>query len=387
MRSSRSPVPRPWAARHRLRVAQTEPVELGGQRLVGADVDLVGRDDDRDVRAAQEVGQLGVARAQARARVDDEDGDLRVGQRGLRLAADGVRDRVGVDEVHAAGVDEEEAPAVPLRGHLVAVARDPGALVHDGGARAAEAVDQRGLPDVWDSRGSATRGVIGAPFWRASATIRSHDLVDRQARRVDVNGVRRGHHRAVLARGVAAVALGDLVGRQLAAARALIEARVEPDLELGVRRDHGADVAALGHPVPGGQQRALARGHRGADRRVGGAARRLARDLRGADRVGDVGAVEQHPAVVEGDVQRRRVAVAGQRDGAVHRPGVQVREAERVGHGARHGGLAGPGGPSIAISIAQGAAGAGGPGRGRDHAGRGVLRRAGSAGGSTPAIA
>ena len=74
--------------------------------------------------------------------------DLRVGQRGARLVADRAGDRVEVERVHAAGVDEREAAAVPLAGDLLAIARDAGALVHDGLARAAEAVDQRALADV-----------------------------------------------------------------------------------------------------------------------------------------------------------------------------------------------------------------------------------------------
>src|SRR3954452_23899853 len=135
--------------RDRQRLAEAERVELGGGRDVGGGVGLVGRDDHRAAApAAQQVGELLVARAQAAAGVDDEHRDLRVGERRLGLLADRARDRVGIEEVHAARVDEREAPAVPLARDLVAVAGDARALVHDRGPRAGQSVDERRLADV-----------------------------------------------------------------------------------------------------------------------------------------------------------------------------------------------------------------------------------------------
>ena len=72
-------------------------------------VDLVGGDDDGLAPAAQEVGDLLVARAQRRPGVDDEHGDLGVGERGARLLLDRDGERVLVVEVDAAGVDQREA--------------------------------------------------------------------------------------------------------------------------------------------------------------------------------------------------------------------------------------------------------------------------------------
>ena len=75
-------------------------------------------------------------------------GDRGLGQRGARLLADRAGDRVGVERVHAAGVDQRELAPVPLAGELLAVARDAGALVHDRLAAAAEPVDEARLADV-----------------------------------------------------------------------------------------------------------------------------------------------------------------------------------------------------------------------------------------------
>ena len=132
--------------RHRL--AQAEPMELARQRQLSDAVALVRGDDRRQRRAAQQVGHLLIARAHARARVDDQHRDLRVGHARPRLVADRAGERILVLEVDAAGVDQREAAPVPLAVELLAVARHARALVHDRLAGAREAVDQRGLADV-----------------------------------------------------------------------------------------------------------------------------------------------------------------------------------------------------------------------------------------------
>src|SRR5439155_17778079 len=71
-------------------------------------------------------------------------------------------------EVDAARVDEVEAPAVPLRLDLVAVARDAGTLVDDRGAPPGQPVDERALAHV----GIAEDGDLHAQRSRASCAIR-----------------------------------------------------------------------------------------------------------------------------------------------------------------------------------------------------------------------
>src|SRR5215211_2446300 len=132
----------------RQRIAEPEAVEVVHEPDVARVVDLVGRDDDGQAAAAQDVGDLRVAGAHARARVYDEQRDLRIGERLARLVLDRDAERVLLAEVDAAGVDQREAAAVPVGRELLAVARDAGALVDDRLARLREAVDQRRLPDV-----------------------------------------------------------------------------------------------------------------------------------------------------------------------------------------------------------------------------------------------
>ena len=203
---------------------------------------LLAATSDGQLGAAQQVGDLLVARAHAGAGVDDEHRDLRVGERGLRLLADRAGDRVEVALVHAAGVDEREAPPVPLGGDLVAVARHARALVHDGRARARQAVDERGLADV----GIADDGDLHAAL-RGQRDDALDDLVEAQARSC------RARRRPAPAAAASARASGRarrgsrcsarialVVGAELlrAAARALLRRGGEEDLQLapGARR-------------------------------------------------------------------------------------------------------------------------------------------------------
>ena len=79
-------------------------------------------------------GELLVAGRDPGARVDDEQHEVGLVDRGLRLLGDLGAERAALDLVDAAGVDEPEPGARPLAEELLAVARDAGRLVHDRGA-------------------------------------------------------------------------------------------------------------------------------------------------------------------------------------------------------------------------------------------------------------
>ena len=130
------------------RVAEPEPVELERLGLPPRVVDLVRDQEDRLARAAQDRGQLLVARSDPGPRVEDEEDEVGLGDRAARLLGDLLRQRRRVGDVHAAGVDEQEALAGPLADDLLAVARDAGRLVDDRLARAGQPVDERRLADV-----------------------------------------------------------------------------------------------------------------------------------------------------------------------------------------------------------------------------------------------
>ena len=168
------------------------------------------------------------------------------------------------------------------------------------------------------------------------------------------DGVVGGTQRGVLALGVLGVAQRLValhrrgVGAQLggAALGALLGAGGEEHLHRRLGRHDGADVAALGHPVAVVQQRALLLHERGAHLLVGGDPRGGLRYLGRADRLGHVAAVGHHP-VAQLDLQLLGALGRGaalleqlQRRRAVHRPGVEVGEAERPRRRARHRALA-----------------------------------------------
>ena len=146
--SSRSPTLVPCWPEMRHRVAEAEAVQVERQALLRRVVDLVREQQHLLLRAAQQLGELLVAGRDAGARVDDEQHEVGLGDRGARLLGDLRRDVAAVGEVDAARVDQHELLAVPLADELLAVARRALRRVDDGRARAGQPVDQRRLADV-----------------------------------------------------------------------------------------------------------------------------------------------------------------------------------------------------------------------------------------------
>ena len=131
-------MPRPWAAETGQRLAEPEAVEVVREHEVARACRSCSPPPRRAAApAAQDLGDLLVAGPHAGAGVDHEQGDLGVGDRLARLILDADRQRVVVLEVDAAGVDQGQPAAVPLGRQLLAVARDPRPLVHDGLAASA----------------------------------------------------------------------------------------------------------------------------------------------------------------------------------------------------------------------------------------------------------
>src|SRR5581483_6216268 len=98
--------------REREGAAESEPMELERERLLRRVVDLVRDDEHRLARRAQDLRQLLVAGRDPRARVDDEEDEVGVRDRGTGLVGDRARQLVAARDVDAAGVDEQEAAAV-----------------------------------------------------------------------------------------------------------------------------------------------------------------------------------------------------------------------------------------------------------------------------------
>ena len=154
----------------------------------------------------------------------------------------------------------------------------------------------------------------------------------------------------VAAADVVGVLVGPALGPFLGRGR-------EEHLELGVGEDHAADVAALhDRPAVVGDPLPLEVHQGGADVGHGRHLAHHAPDVGAADLVGDVVAVDRHPAVAQLDLEvlgdgghlGRVVGGAPPEDGGGHRPvhgaRLQAVEAEAVGHGPGHGGLARPDG-------------------------------------------
>ena len=125
-----------------------EDVELGRLEVALLVVGLVDRDQDRRLRPAQEGGRLEVGRRRTAGRVDHQDDHVGLVDRQAGLLLDPLLDRVVGVDLQAAGVDHDEAPAVPFGVAVEAVAGGPGAVLDDRPAAAEDPVEQGALADV-----------------------------------------------------------------------------------------------------------------------------------------------------------------------------------------------------------------------------------------------
>ena len=91
---------------------------------------------------SQDRRQLLVARSDPYLRVDDEEHEVGLGDRGTGLFPDLLYQRRGIGDVDAARVDEQEPVAGPLAQDFLAIAGHSGCLVDDGCPRAREPVDE-----------------------------------------------------------------------------------------------------------------------------------------------------------------------------------------------------------------------------------------------------
>ncbi len=146
--SSRSPLALPMAADSGNRVAEAQLVERHVRGGVGQVVELVHRQQDRSIGAAQVRGDFRVHRVEAFLPVDQQHHEVRLLHRQVHLPADGAVHRVARVGHQAAGIDQPEAPPAPVGGAEMPVARRPGLVGDDGPATADESVEQGGLPHV-----------------------------------------------------------------------------------------------------------------------------------------------------------------------------------------------------------------------------------------------
>ncbi len=146
--SSRSPVPTPCSAESGSGSPRPSRWNSSASASRRGSSSLFADQDDRLARAAQDVRQLLVARADAGTRVDQEQHEVGLGDRGARLIGDLALHVADVARVDAAGVHDREGGSAPLDDQLLAVTRHAGLCVHDRLARRGQAVDERRLADV-----------------------------------------------------------------------------------------------------------------------------------------------------------------------------------------------------------------------------------------------
>ena len=137
----------PMQGGDRVRLTEPQVPQRGGLGLLAGVVDLVGHEEHRLVRLAEQAHHVLVGRRRPDGGVDDEEHDVGEVDRDLGLSGHRRVDalRVGLPP---AGVDEGEAAVEVVALVRDAVASDPGRVLDDGLATAEDAVDERRLAHV-----------------------------------------------------------------------------------------------------------------------------------------------------------------------------------------------------------------------------------------------
>ena len=112
---------------------------------------LVGDQHDRRIAFAKPAGNFLVQRRDACARVDQEQGDIAIFDRRLRLETHPARQRLRVFVLITGGVDDGEVQPQKMRLALPPVARDARLVIHQRQLLADQAVEQGGLAYIGPS--------------------------------------------------------------------------------------------------------------------------------------------------------------------------------------------------------------------------------------------
>ena len=129
------------------RLADAELVELGHRGVRLHAFGLVDGEPHVGL-AAQALRDVAVGAGEARARVDDEDHRVRLGDRLLGLARHLDGKALAGARLEAAGIDGDEAPLAGAALAVMAIARHAGKVVHDRLAAARQAVKEGRFADV-----------------------------------------------------------------------------------------------------------------------------------------------------------------------------------------------------------------------------------------------
>ena len=195
-------MPWPWVAETGCGLAQAEAMELGGQLARRPAVDLVGDDDDGPCAAAQDLGDLGVARAAARlGRRPPEPRRRR--RRSPPAPGAGRPATASRSAARSTPPVSTSAKATPFHSQSSALRSrvTPASRWTTASRPPASRLTSVDLPTL----GKPTTAICGrrphatSPRSRASAAIRVDDLVHVEARGVDLDRVVGGAQGAVLA--------------------------------------------------------------------------------------------------------------------------------------------------------------------------------------------
>ena len=147
-------------------VRDAQRVEVGEDEVGVGEVGFVHREDDWLLAAAQFGGDGFVNRGQAVAAINDEDDDVRLGNRGTRLFINAAVNLVFFFAQEAAGIDDAAGQIGQFGFAVVAVAGEAGGVGDERVAAAGEGVVEGGFADVRPANKGDERFAAAGGFGR-----------------------------------------------------------------------------------------------------------------------------------------------------------------------------------------------------------------------------
>ncbi len=130
------------------RIAEPQPVGFIEARLAGCSLGLVGDEDHRLAGTPDHLGKGLVHRCQAGARIDHEQDDIALGNRGFRLLSHPPGKRGIIGLLEACGIDNGEFQVIEIDIALATVAGDARPIINKRQLAADQAIEQRRLADI-----------------------------------------------------------------------------------------------------------------------------------------------------------------------------------------------------------------------------------------------
>src|SRR5215475_2798948 len=171
-------------SRNREQFSDSQAVKFVDQHLLLLTVNLVDGQEKRLAASKQQASQIEIGRRKLTASVHDQHDGVSLLQSDFGLTKDFRRDQLFFIRLDAPRVDNAKAMPAKMRFTVKTVAGDTGFVSHNGPPRAHDAVEQRGLANIWTAHDGDRRNPGRGRGTHRTGIDSGHELPQRYMRTV-----------------------------------------------------------------------------------------------------------------------------------------------------------------------------------------------------------